>query len=230
MKQLLTGLAVGLVAGGVGTYAVLTRATEEEFGELQRGNELLAEALLERDSAAAELRAAIAERDRSITALEARGPEIRTRAAVSRAARVTTMRELREYLVGDSTGLALLDRREMASREHILALEARIEVDSLLLIDWIGQTLDYRRLYLQADSSRRELEIQSGLWQAAAEKWHLKARPPFAVRLLESCLDCGLGGLAAGIAADDPAVGVAAGAVCAGVKELRVRLPLPLPR
>jgi hypothetical protein len=131
--------------------------------------------------------------------------------------RVTATR-LREYLEEDTAGLALVAELEARHAAEVDAYElalANSERRNALLL---RENQLFQRRVEDRDSTISALSSQLEIFAGEAETWYRKANPPFHVQLFRTGIECGAGGLAAGLASKNVAVGIVGALGCGGVK------------
>jgi hypothetical protein len=212
-------LLIALLIGSAATYAWATRQREGTIEEIRA----------QADSVMAAVKAVRTLAEDSIDVLE----DSLSRMEV----RIDTIEAVREEASGavevsgsnlqqhldlreDSAGLRLWTEHELAD-QHLASLwqeerniwqrqiEMRVEMEMQL-----------RNIIASQDTELVALRGSFRAMQAEAERWRLKAEPPWAIRFFRDGLECGAGGAAAYGLSNEPVVGFGAAGACLLVKQI----------
>jgi hypothetical protein len=220
----LIALLVGIVLGTVGTYAWATRQTGTIEQIRAQADSLMAAVDLVREMA----EDSIAALEDSLAHIEVKRDTIEIRITEAGGAVTSTGGNLEEHLTlrEDTAGLRLWDEHKQADA-HLAALwqeertvwqqqiEMRVQLEAQL-----------RNVIASQDTELVALRGNFLAMQAEAERWRLKAEPPWAIRVAGDALEAGLVGTAAGFASKDQTVGLVTAAVAFAVKQLpEIKVP-----
>ena len=212
-------LLIALLVGAATTYGWAVRGRHGAIEEIRAQADSVMAAV---EQARALAEDSIAALEDSLARMEVKRDTIEVRITEAGGAVETTGTTLQEHLDvrEDTAGLRLWHEHEQAD-QHLAQLwqeertvwqqqiEARVQMEAQL-----------RNIIASQDTELVALRGSLHAMQSEAERYRLKAEPPFLIRLFKGGLECGASGAAAWGLSNEPIVGIGAAGACLLAREI----------